>query len=377
MKVQIVVTHLLGTGHLARARTLGRAFQNAGHQVQIVSGGMNAPQLPMDDLALVQLPPLRSDGVNFSRLLTETSNEADDSYLAARRDALLNAFTEFAPNVLITELYPFGRRSLRHEFGALLETAKAAAKPPLILASIRDILAPPSKPKKAEHADAMIDAFYDGVLVHSLKETTPLTISWPVSEQLASKLHYTGYVTAPAPTPITAGTGEILVSAGGGAVGDDLFRTACEAAKHTPDLTWRLLVGGTPDRIAALNALNSPAEIEPARPDFRQMLAGTAASISMCGYNTALDVLQTGVPAVFVPFDAGNEVEQGLRAEALAKLNAISVVKNSDLTAETLLTAVAQIRSAPKRAAMVDGFNGAEEAVRITCALLKDRQDAN
>ncbi|MQY42282.1 glycosyltransferase [Epibacterium sp. SM1969] len=377
MKVQIVVTHLLGTGHLARARTLGRAFQDAGHQVQIVSGGMKAPQLAMDDLALVQLPPLRSDGVNFSRLLTQTNDVADDTYLTARRDALVRAFTEFKPDVLITELYPFGRRSLRHEFGTLLETAKAAAKPPLILASIRDILAPPSKPKKSEHAEAMIDAFYDGVLVHSLEATTPLSISWPVSEQLAAKLHYTGYVAAPAPTPIPAGTGEILVSAGGGAVGDDLFRTACEAAKHTPDLTWRLLVGGTPDRITALKSLNSPAIIEPARPDFRQMLAGAAASISMCGYNTALDVLQTGVPAVFVPFDAGNEVEQGLRAAALSQLNAISVVKNSNLTAESLLNAVTQIRSAPKRAAMNEGFNGAEEAVRITCALLKDSQHAH
>ncbi len=377
MKVQIVVTHLLGTGHLARARTLGRAFQNAGHQVQIVSGGMKAPQLAMDDLTLVQLPPLRSDGVNFSRLLTKTDDVADDTYLTARRDALVRAFTAFKPDVLITELYPFGRRSLRHEFGALLETAKATAKPPLILASIRDILAPPSKPKKSEHAEAMIDAFYDGVLVHSLEATTPLSISWPVSEQLADKLHYTGYVAAPAPTPIAAGKGEILVSAGGGSVGENLFYTACETAKQTPDLTWRLLVGGAPERITALKSLNSPALIEPARPDFRQMLAGAAASISMCGYNTALDVLQTGVPAVFIPFDAGNEVEQGLRAAALSRLKAISVVKNSDLTAESLLNAVTQIRSAPKRAAMDEGFNGAEEAVRITCALLKDSQHAH
>ncbi|HBR43215.1 MAG TPA: glycosyltransferase, partial [Sulfitobacter sp.] len=43
MKVSIVVTHLLGTGHLARALTLGRAYGAAGHDVQVVSGGMPAP----------------------------------------------------------------------------------------------------------------------------------------------------------------------------------------------------------------------------------------------------------------------------------------------------------------------------------------------
>ena len=33
MKVMIAVTHLLGTGHLARALTLGRAFAAQGHVV--------------------------------------------------------------------------------------------------------------------------------------------------------------------------------------------------------------------------------------------------------------------------------------------------------------------------------------------------------
>ena len=45
MKVMIVVTHLLGTGHLSRALTLGRAFVQDGHDTFVISGGMPAPQL--------------------------------------------------------------------------------------------------------------------------------------------------------------------------------------------------------------------------------------------------------------------------------------------------------------------------------------------
>ena len=62
MKVMIVVTHLLGTGHLSRALTLGRAFQAAGDRVQIISGGFPAPQLDTDGMNILQLPALRSDG---------------------------------------------------------------------------------------------------------------------------------------------------------------------------------------------------------------------------------------------------------------------------------------------------------------------------
>ncbi len=69
MKVLIVVTHLLGTGHLSRALTLARAFVAAGHRARVVSGGMPAPQFVSDGIELEQLPPLRSDGTDFSRLL--------------------------------------------------------------------------------------------------------------------------------------------------------------------------------------------------------------------------------------------------------------------------------------------------------------------
>ena len=57
MKVFIAVTHLLGTGHLARALTLGRAFAGAGHDVLIASGGTPVPQFGTEGLHLAQLPP--------------------------------------------------------------------------------------------------------------------------------------------------------------------------------------------------------------------------------------------------------------------------------------------------------------------------------
>ena len=378
MKVLIVVTHLLGTGHLSRALTLGRAFAGAGHCVTIASGGMPAPQLNHSGVTLLQLPALRSDGTNFTRLLDADGQEAGTAMINARRAALINALG-LAPDILITELFPFGRRMLSEEFLLLLEAASALPRRPVILSSIRDILAPPSKPSKVSRADEIIARFYDAVLVHCDPRGTPLEQSWPVSDSLREKLRYTGYVAPPpsGPHPDRAGKGEVLVSAGGGAVGTNLFKTAIDAARLMPARRWRLLVGGgdAPDRIEALKAQNPPAgtTIEPARPDFRQMLYHAAASVSMCGYNTALDLLQAGTSAVLVPFDAGQEVEQGLRAQSLAALPGMSVLRNADLTPRALCDAVERVIGDPPHGETSLRFDGAAQTVALATGMAKAR----
>ncbi len=372
MKVMIVVTHLLGTGHLARATTLALAYKKAGHIPCVVSGGMPAPVLENADVPLVQLPPVRSDGVDFSRLLDAGGLAVTDTYMDKRETDLRAALAQFEPDVLITELFPFGRRILRDEFHALLTAARQMAQPPCIYASIRDILAPPSQPKKAQFADDVIAEFYDGVLVHSDPALAPLEVSWPVSDKLRPKLQYTGFVSRPpaGPHPDGTGRGEVIVSAGGGDVGMPIYQAALAAAAQV-ERPFRLLVGGAEAQIR-IDALrrDAPANvtIEAARPDFRQMLFEAAASVSLCGYNTALDILQANTPAVFVPFDEGVEVEQGLRANALAKRSGIAVVARADLSAARLAHAIEEVIAAPSRDQISDSFNGAQRSVEITFA---------
>lgn len=378
MNILIVVTHLLGTGHLSRALTLGRAFGNAGHSVTVASGGMPAPQLDHAAVALLQLPPIRSDGTNFTRLLERTGHVAGPDLFAARRAALTGALAPI-PDVLITELFPFGRRVLAEEFLSLLQAASALPRRPVILASIRDILAPPSKPSKARRADEIIDRYYDGVLVHSDPRGTPLEQSWPVSDALRAKLHYTGYVaaTAAGPHPDRTGAGEVLVSAGGGTVGTSLFETAIDAARLMPSRRWRLLVGGgdAGSRIAALQQRRPPEgmTIEPARADFRQMLHHVAASVSMCGYNTTLDLLQAGTRSVLVPFDDGQEVEQSLRAQSLDHLPGMQVLRNSQLSPRALCDALDRVIADPPRSETTLGFDGAARAVALAWQMAQAR----
>ena len=377
MRITIVVTHLLGTGHLARALTLGRAFVSAGDSVTIISGGTAVPHFDTSGMAFVQLPPLRSNGTDFSNLLAEDGTPADAAYLSARQATLIEQALGSRPDVLVTELFPFGRRSLKREFQALLDSASAMPSSPTILSSIRDILAPPSKSSKITFADALVDQHYDGVLVHSDPDVVPLDISWPVSDALRSKLHYTGFVAPPPPAMGHARNDTVLVSAGGGSVGDAVFEAACAAAALDTDRPWRLLVSGgveRRDRMAGLAPAN--ALVEEPRPDFRALLAGAHASISMCGYNTALDILQTGIRSIFVPFDDGGEVEQGLRARALDALPGITVLQQANLSGPALLAALTALAQDPDRAPRLSGMGGANRTVDIVHNLRNGRGHA-
>jgi predicted glycosyltransferase len=376
LKVMIVVTHLLGSGHLSRAATLARGIAAAGHEVSLVSGGLPAPHLPLAGLRVIQLPAIRSDGTAFTRLLDTDGAPVTDGYLRQRKNLLLRTFEQITPDILVTELFPFGRRMLRAEFLALLARAKQSGTG--IVASIRDVLNPPSKPEKAAWAEEMIAAYYDAVLVHADPQVITLDKSWPVSDILAPKLRYTGFIAPPLPEtqPGAAGEVDILVSAGGGAVGQRLFETARDAAWLDPGRHWRLLVGGADaPRFSKTLSAQAPANlvVEPVRPDFRALLQRARTSVSFCGYNTALDVLQTGVPAVFVPFDAANEKEQTLRARAMSALPSISVLSGEALGPEALYDAVAVMENLPRRPARRTGLDGAARSADILSRLNERR----
>ena len=146
LRVLIAVAHLLGAGHLTRAAALARAFAQAGHPATLVSGGMPAPLVDIGEAALVQIPPVRTAGTDFSCLLDEAGAPVGQDRLDLRRRLLLEALGGARPDVVVTELFPFGRRVLGQEFMALIEAAGAWSPRPLIVASVRDILARPTKP---------------------------------------------------------------------------------------------------------------------------------------------------------------------------------------------------------------------------------------
>ncbi|WP_434623674.1 glycosyltransferase family protein [Azospirillum sp. B2RO_4] len=379
MKLLIAVTHLLGTGHLSRALALAEAFTARGWSVDVVSGGRPAPHLGSGGATLHQLPPLASDGADFSTLLAADGRPADAALFAARQAMLTGLLDSLRPDVLITELFPFGRRALAAEFDALLERARALPRPPLTLASVRDILAPPSKPKRVAETEHRLLRFYDGVLVHSDPALIPLEDSWPLTPAMRPLLRYTGFVVPPPPVPDdgTDGNAEILVTAGGGPVGRPVFEAAarCAASWALPQ-RWRLLVAKGDEALADRLRAMAPADrllLEPVRPDFRALLGRAAAAVGRCGYNTALDCLTAGVPSVFCPFEDGREVEQTIRAAILARQPGIATLREADLTPDSLARALTSVLGARIPPLSPASLAGAARSVEIVETLLAEK----
>lgn len=370
LSILIHVTHLLGSGHLTRAASLASTCAAMGHQVTLISGGMPNSLILRDGFELVQLPPVKIEGTAFTRLLTETGEEANKTFLANRLQIAANVVGEKFPDVVITELFPFGRRALAEEFLAVIEAARGQSRPATIIASVRDILASPSRVQRMAETHSRITSLYDAVLVHGDPDIVPLEASWPVDDALRPYLHYTGYIDNPqqggAFEP-SAPSRDIVVSGGSSAASLHLYDAALKVATGM-DYSWHVLVGngvGRTDFARLTETAPANVMVERARPDFRALLAKALLSISQCGYNTAVDLLQFPIRRMFIPFEAGYETEQKLRAETLAARGYAQVITEGALTAETLAEAVRNLlQSAPSDYPTVR-LNGALESVLL------------
>lgn len=379
LRALIAVTHLLGSGHLVRALHLARALADGGFEVTLASGGTKLRTAPDSRVAFVQLPPIKTAGVDFRNLLDEAGRPIDEARRALRK-AMLNELAEsLRPDVVITEHFPFGRRQLADEFLGLIAAVKAANPKSIALSSIRDVLVTP-RPDRIIEAERRIAEHFDAVLVHGDASFLPLEASWPVGPALAKALRYTGYLTGPEEIVPIVENGEIIVSGGGSAASLPLFEIVIAAAGPRSERRWRILAGQgvTEAEFARLKDL-APAHVvvERARPDFPALLAGCALSISQAGYNTVLDLVRAGRPAIVVPFDAGAETEQAIRAAAMERAGLARCLRLSGeepLTPDALGSAVdAVLREWRGGAATIDR-NGAGKVAEIVMQLLTERR---
>jgi len=374
-RILFYIQHLMGVGHQKRAAAITRAMMSLGLNVTYVSGGYPVPGLEIGGAAFEQLPPCRAADSTFSVLLDGYGNAIDEVWKTKRRDLLTGIFKKTEPQVLLVEMYPFGRRLMRFELDPLMETAAATAPRPKIACSVRDIIERKSKPDRYDEIKEKITRWFDAVFVHSDPDLIPLEATVPVAVQFSDRLHYTGYVgEREARTASGAGRGEVIVSAGSGRVGEDLLEAAIAARPLSKfsNATWRLLVGdGVPD--SRFNGIRAAAPkgmvVERPRDDYQSLLANCAVSVSRGGYNTTMDVLAEGTSAVFVPYSTDTEQEQVIRARILADRGLVQLVEERDLTPAGLARAV---DTADNRGALQGThfkMDGAETTARMVAEL--------
>lgn len=377
-RVLLYVQHLLGIGHLKRAATLARALDAADLEVTLASGGFEVPGVIPAGIRTIQLPPTAAVDVRFKVLVDDAGKPIDEAWKRRRREALLMAQRAVDAHAILIELFPFGRRQMRFELLPFLEAARSAAHSPVIVSSVRDVLGGGQHdPERQDGMLALFEQYFDHLLVHGDPRFISFDRTFRHAARIADRLHYTGYVVEnprASGDESTAGEGEVIVSAGGGAVGQALLETAVRARRFTglAHRTWRLLAGinasaARYDALVALAAQSGDGRVivERVRADFAQLLANCLISVSQVGYNTIMETLQAGTRAVAVPWAGGAETEQTLRARLLAERGLIELVEENALSAHTLAAAIDRAAQRPRGSAQDIDLGGAQRSAAL------------
>src|SRR5712691_2886479 len=371
--VLFYVQYLLGIGHLQRSLRIAEALVHEGVAVTLVCGGVPVAVPKDPSLRIVQLTPVRALDARFE-LVDSMGRPIDDALREGRRAALLAAFATARPDAVIIEGFPFARRAFRFELEPLIAAVRTAR--PRLLCSVRDIVMVRDDPERHREIVERVRRDFDAVLVHGDPALIPFDASFPAAPEIADRVVYTGYVSpSAAAVDAAAPTGgdEVVVSAGGGAAGHALLEAAL-AARQSGCLaghSWRLLAGtNLPDAdFTALRAdLPAGVAVERFCYNFVGLLRGCRVSVSQAGYNTVLDILAARARAVLVPFAAGRETEQLMRAERLGALGAAELVRENELTPQRLAAAIERAAAREPAAVAID-TGGAARAARLIAAM--------
>jgi len=374
--------HSVGMGHLMRSFALAQALVRD-FRVVFLNGGPFPPGLHAPaGVEVIDLPPLGL--VDGHDLVSRDARFSVAQARALRRRRVLDALAETDPQVILIELFPFGRKKFAFELLPLLKAARRRARPPRALCSLRDILVN-ARPDRQHHDDRarwLADRYFDAVLVHADPRFARLEESFSPRRALSVPVIYTGFALPRRALAASAARGKhVLVSAGGGMAGMRLFRAALAAydllaprekplmrlvaGPFLPEDDWRELVRAcrTREGIELLRAV----------PDMHAVMRRAALSVSQCGYNTALDIVASGVPALVVPFAEGREDEQMNRARRLEALGLVKLLPPSLLDGARLAQEIlAALGFAPKPAVLE--LDGAAKTARIVGELLAARR---
>ena len=270
---------------------------------------------------------------------------------------------------------------MRFELLPLLQWVKAQHQPPLLVASIRDILQRRSE-KREQECIALLQQHYQQVLVHGDENFYPLQKSFPPAAAISDKINYSGYV---CPQLHQAGidspeNGKIVVSIGGGSVGREILDAALSLYRSgfANDRQWLLITGPNMsplDKAYFHRHGDQRLSVIELADNFLQELSSAYVSVSMAGYNTVMDLLLTKVAAVVIPFEGEGETEQLARSEVLAAKGVFQVLRNSQLNGDNLRRAIVGATTQPAGAVSIDSC-GADNSASLLIDWALQRRDS-
>ncbi len=357
--VMFYCQHVLGMGHFVRSMELVKGLKD--FHVSFFNGGEVIAGFPLPaEVELVQMAPLESDE-NFTEIRGTGGSGSLEAIKKSRLRCLLDGYERLQPDILVVELFPFGRKQFAFELVPLLARVRQAGARTKVVCSLRDILV--SRKDQVRHEARVCDLlnrYFDALLIHADPQLQRLEETFFSLPRLKTEIHYTGYVAQPADEESSIDDGSrpliassdptILVSVGGGRVGYELLEAAIQAsAELARTQAHRMLVFTGPylpdEQFATLQQLaaDQPAlTVQRYSAQFVSLMAKAQLSVSMAGYNTCMNILTTEVPALVMPFTGGDNSEQTVRGKKLEALGVVTMIAPEDLEPILLSQKMAQ-----------------------------------
>ncbi|MDE2798097.1 MAG: glycosyltransferase [Gemmatimonadota bacterium] len=413
--------HFLGVGHHFRNFQIVRALAKS-YKVYFVDGGREVHRIDIPSVTTISLPTLFKD-LESQRIVCEDPKFSLRKAQEKRKQILLEKIAQIQPDIFVIELFPFARSILYKELIPAIQKARAINPKAKVICSLREIIRKtPEKElstKKPPHPETLffiprmiwyavsfwrkdeknkrlarlyyervvpvLNRYFDYVLVHGDPRLFQLESFFPWIEKIEIPVEYTGYVSEKLGSPDTDTQKMIdkqgpyvLVSVGGGILGWDMITTAVQ--------TWKILRENgyiqNMKMVIFVGVFMKDAEYDEIKEmctedffflsrftnDFLQWMQGAELSISQAGYNTCMNVLETGVKAILVPISAERDLDQAPRAKKLSELGIADMIRSEDLTLERMANAILErLESLPVEHNIV--LNGAERTEQLLSSL--------
>lgn len=356
--------HVLGMGHFVRSTEIVRALDD--WDVCFLNGGEIVPGFELPPrVDVINLPPIAADA-EFRELHVAGDAGSLDEVKQQRTTRILSEFERLQPDVVVIELFPFGRRKFAFELLPLLEHIRSSAPGTKVVCSLRDILVGKGdQARYEERACRTINRYFDLLLIHADPRLQRLDETFGRATDIACPIRYTGFVAQaqarPAQSVARSDEPTIVASVGGGRVGYELLESVVAASRLLDRLPHRLRVFCGPympaaqvQQLQALAAPHSNITVEHYTTHFCDELSAAELSISMAGYNTCMNLLTTGVRALVYPFTGSGDQEQTIRARKLSRLGVVGVVEPHDLAPPRLAGLIRERLSSVRPAVALD-----------------------
>lgn len=332
--IGFVSQYVYGLGHSNRIKLI--AEETAKYSSVLIIEAMFKP--PLD----YKVPMVSfMDGVKVSDSKSFSAFIMSEQMVHLRIKKYKELLSKYNFKLMVIEGFPFCRHQYAHEYFTFIEECKK--RKIKVIISARDF------PWDDPHDDQLKDwvnysqnlvckYYADKILIHGDPDILPLysdrtrvANSKAIIDDIKDKIIYTGYVCDKSLKPHVRKNNHIYISTGlNKNEGLLLFKEITKIAHKFPDYKFIMPIANKYRNIS--NTVKNNMIFVDYIPNLGKKINSCAALITYGGYNTTMEVLKSGVPAIFVPRQDGQKLEQFVRCYTFEPYGFFKVLNNQEFS---------------------------------------------